>query len=73
MTDHIFIFNDISKNNLTFILKSQLHSQELSLSVVEAPTSLSLSSVSTDKCATHRGYARTPLQGPGCRPAVELR
>lgn len=49
-TDHSFIFNDISKNNLTFILKISATLTETQ-SVVEAPASLSLSSVSTDRCA----------------------
>lgn len=71
MTDHSFIFNDISKNNLTFILK-------ISATLTGTQSVVGSPSLPAPVQHEHGQCAHTPrlcqdIRGPGCRPAVELR
>lgn len=71
LTDHSFIFNDISKNNLTFILKI-LATLTGTQSVVGSP-SLPVQREHGQMCSHTEAMPGRLFRDPRSRPAVELR
>lgn len=73
MTDHSFIFNDISKNNLTFILKISA-TLTGTQSVVGSPSlPVPVQREHGQMCSHTEATPGCLRRGPGYRPAVELR
>lgn len=73
MTDHSFIFNDISKNNLTFILKISA-TLTGTQSVVGSPSlPVPVQREHGQMCSHTEAIPGHLFRGPGYRPAVELR